>query len=68
MVSDERSAELGLSMTVIDRLQDLEKVKRTLDDYFHIKVETRDTSLKGYNWGKALVQGEFARSGSVRVR
>lgn len=39
------------------RREDLDKVKRTLDDYFHIKVETRDTSLKGYNWGKALVQG-----------
>ena len=32
-------------------------MKRTLDDYFHIRLETRDSSLKGFNWGKAQVQG-----------
>ena len=32
-------------------------MKRTLDDYFHVKVETRDGSLKGWNWGKAQVLG-----------
>ncbi|WVW81185.1 FACT complex subunit POB3 [Kwoniella bestiolae CBS 10118] len=36
---------------------DHDKVKRTLDEYFNIKMETRDTSLKGWNWGKAQVQG-----------
>jgi structure-specific recognition protein 1 len=36
----------------------MEKVKRTLDDYFHIKLETKDVSLKGWNWGKLDVQGE----------
>ncbi|KAK8844846.1 FACT complex subunit POB3 [Kwoniella newhampshirensis] len=36
---------------------DLDKLKRTLDEYFNIKLETRDTSLKGWNWGKAQVSG-----------
>ena len=31
-------------------------MKRTLDDYYNIKLETRDPALKGYNWGKAIVQ------------
>ena len=39
------------------RSQDFDKVKRTLDDYFHIKVESRDAALRGWNWGKAVVQG-----------
>jgi structure-specific recognition protein 1 len=38
--------------------QDLEKLKRTLDEYFNVKLETKETSLKGWNWGKAVVQGE----------
>ncbi|WVR03030.1 FACT complex subunit POB3 [Kwoniella sp. DSM 27419] len=37
--------------------EDLDKVKRTLDEFFNIKLETRDGSLKGWNWGKAQVQG-----------
>ncbi|OCF32303.1 FACT complex subunit POB3 [Kwoniella heveanensis CBS 569] len=37
--------------------EELDKVKRTLDEFFNIKLETRDTSLKGWNWGKAQVQG-----------
>ncbi|WRT63126.1 FACT complex subunit POB3 [Kwoniella shivajii] len=37
--------------------EDHDKVKRTLDEYFNIKLETRDSSLKGWNWGKAQVQG-----------
>ncbi|KAK6904618.1 FACT complex subunit POB3 [Kwoniella mangroviensis CBS 10435] len=37
--------------------EDHDKVKRTLDEFFNIKMETRDTSLKGWNWGKAQVQG-----------
>ncbi|WWC67387.1 FACT complex subunit POB3 [Kwoniella pini CBS 10737] len=36
---------------------DHDKVKRTLDEFFNIKLETRDSSLKGWNWGKAQVQG-----------
>ncbi|WWD22603.1 FACT complex subunit POB3 [Kwoniella shandongensis] len=36
---------------------DLDKLKRTLDEYFNIKLETRDASLKGWNWGKAQVSG-----------
>lgn len=35
---------------------DFDKVKRTLDEYFGIKLEHRDISLKGWNWGKAEVQ------------
>ncbi|KAK1921138.1 putative subunit of the heterodimeric FACT complex [Papiliotrema laurentii] len=37
---------------------EFEKVKRTLDEFFHIKVESKDISLRGWNWGKALVQGD----------
>lgn len=44
----------------------MEKVKRTLDDYFHIKLETKDISLKGWNWGKLDVQGGSARVASGR--
>lgn len=40
--------------------QEFEKVKRTLEEYFSVKVEHRDTSLKGWNWGKATVQSELA--------
>ncbi|TXT07312.1 hypothetical protein VHUM_03482 [Vanrija humicola] len=35
---------------------EFEKVKRTLDEYFGIKLDHRDISLKGWNWGKAEVQ------------
>lgn len=38
-------------------IKELDKLKRTLDDYFNVKLETRDISLKGWNWGKAQVQG-----------
>ncbi|GFZ44452.1 FACT complex subunit POB3 [Saitozyma sp. JCM 24511] len=37
--------------------EDHDKVKRTLDEFFNVKLETRDISLKGWNWGKADVQG-----------
>lgn len=46
------SQRFGLSM-----MQDHDKVKRVLDEYFGIKLEIKDTSLKGWNWGKALIQG-----------
>ncbi|KAE8540849.1 FACT complex subunit POB3 [Cryptococcus gattii VGV] len=36
---------------------DLDKIKRTLQEYFNITLETRDTSLKGWNWGEAQVKG-----------
>ncbi|WVO24089.1 FACT complex subunit POB3 [Cryptococcus decagattii] len=36
---------------------DLDKIKRTLQEYFNITLETRDTSLKGWNWGAAQVKG-----------
>lgn len=39
--------------------QEFEKVKRTLEEYFSVKVEHRDTSLKGWNWGKATVQSKL---------
>nr|ODN85743.1 FACT complex subunit POB3 [Cryptococcus depauperatus CBS 7841] len=38
--------------------EDLDKLKRTLDEYFGIKLETKDVSLKGWNWGKTQVQGD----------
>ncbi|EIW73062.1 hypothetical protein TREMEDRAFT_14396, partial [Tremella mesenterica DSM 1558] len=34
---------------------DHDKIKRTLDDYYNIKLETKDPALKGYNWGKVNV-------------
>lgn len=46
------SARINLS-------QEFEKVKRTLEEYFSVKVEHRDTSLKGWNWGKATVQSKL---------
>ncbi|WVQ82935.1 FACT complex subunit POB3 [Cryptococcus sp. DSM 104549] len=36
---------------------DFDKVKRTLQEYFNVKLDTRDTSLKGWNWGEVQVQG-----------
>lgn len=47
---DSHSSHLTLS-------QDLDKIKRTLQEYFNITLETRDTSLKGWNWGEAQVKG-----------
>jgi structure-specific recognition protein 1 len=38
--------------------QDADKVKRTLDEYFSVKMETKDVSLRGYNWGQASVESE----------
>lgn len=46
-------------MLAADPLQEFEKVKRTLEEYFSVKVEHRDTSLKGWNWGKATVQSKL---------
>lgn len=37
--------------------QDLDKIKRTLDEFFSVKLEIRDISLKGWNWGELQVQG-----------
>ncbi|KAI9633310.1 putative subunit of the heterodimeric FACT complex [Dioszegia hungarica] len=36
---------------------DLDKIKRTLDEFFSVKLEIRDISLKGWNWGELQVQG-----------
>jgi structure-specific recognition protein 1 len=49
-------AKLGRERLI---MQEHDKVKRTLDEYFGIKVETRDTSLKGWNWGQMDVEGEL---------
>jgi structure-specific recognition protein 1 len=38
--------------------QDTDKVRKILDDWYEVKMEVRDTSLKGWNWGKAEVQGK----------
>lgn len=48
----------AVSLDVLTRSQDHDKVKRTLDEFFNVKLETRDISLKGWNWGKADVLGE----------
>jgi structure-specific recognition protein 1 len=37
---------------------DFDKVKRTLEEYFSIKLDHRDVSIKGWNWGKAAVERE----------
>lgn len=56
-ISDD-SQPHAVSLTALTRSQDHDKVKRTLDEFFNVKLETRDISLKGWNWGKADVQGE----------
>jgi structure-specific recognition protein 1 len=47
-------------LALLIRSQDHDKVKRTLDEFFNVKLEARDISLKGWNWGKADVQGEWS--------
>ncbi|KAL7420413.1 FACT complex subunit [Cryptotrichosporon argae] len=60
-----RNFQLRLFMRSADRprvtfdgfkREDHDKVKRTIEDYFSIKLDTKDISLKGWNWGKAVVQ------------
>lgn len=34
-------------------------MKRTLEEYFSVKVESREPSLKGWNWGNAEVLSEY---------
>ncbi|ORX35173.1 hypothetical protein BD324DRAFT_122298 [Kockovaella imperatae] len=65
-----RNFQLRLTMRQADRAkvtfdgfkrEDFDKVKRTLDDYFHIKVESRDPALRGWNWGRATIDdGELS--------
>jgi hypothetical protein len=40
-------------------MQEFDKVKRTLEEYFSIKLDHRDVSIKGWNWGKATIDSEF---------
>ncbi|KAK4686032.1 FACT complex subunit SSRP1/POB3, partial [Tremellales sp. Uapishka_1] len=62
-----RNFRLSLAMKLKDkarvtlegfRRDDHEKLRRTLDEFFNVKLETKDTSLKGWNWGKAVVQNQ----------
>ncbi|ODN86799.1 FACT complex subunit POB3 [Cryptococcus wingfieldii CBS 7118] len=61
-----RSYQLRLTMRNAERPRitydgfphgELDKLKRTLQEYFDINIETKDISLKGWNWGEAQVQG-----------
>jgi structure-specific recognition protein 1 len=38
--------------------QEVEKVKRVVDEFFQLKLEVKDVSLRGYNWGQASVESE----------
>lgn len=38
--------------------QNLDEIKKILDEFFGVKLEIRDVSLRGYNWGKAVVESE----------
>lgn len=65
--------DVSLSLSVYQsghpaHAQEFEKVKRTLDEFFHIKVESKDISLRGWNWGKALVQGEEEQASGLAYR
>jgi structure-specific recognition protein 1 len=40
--------------------QNLDEIKKILDEFFGLKLEIRDVSLRGYNWGKASVESELA--------
>jgi structure-specific recognition protein 1 len=52
---------LGLSdqlNLVIFSLQDQEKLSNIFKQHFHVTLETKDLSLRGWNWGKVDVQGK----------
>jgi len=44
-----------VSLTV----QNVDEIKKILDEFFGLKLEIRDVSLRGYNWGKATVESEL---------
>lgn len=39
--------------------QNVDEIKKILDEFFGLKLEIRDVSLRGYNWGKATVESEL---------
>ena len=40
-------------------VQNVDEIKKILDEFFGLKLEIRDVSLRGYNWGKATVESEL---------
>jgi structure-specific recognition protein 1 len=45
--------------------QNLDEIKKILDEFYGLKLEIRDVSLRGYNWGKAVVESESGVSEDI---